>query len=64
MKYPLHFSFSASNGWPLLKAMFLNYPGDPTCWLLEDQFMFGEDMLVAPLLEENKMEKERRRDIS
>ncbi|MGN6248532.1 MAG: TIM-barrel domain-containing protein [Ginsengibacter sp.] len=48
-------ALAAANGWPLLKAMFLNYPDDPICWFLEDQFLFGEDILIAPLLEENKM---------
>ncbi|MGN6530132.1 MAG: glycoside hydrolase family 31 protein, partial [Ginsengibacter sp.] len=44
---------ASQNGLPMLKAMFLNYPDDPGTWNLEDQFMFGEDMLVAPLMEEN-----------
>jgi alpha-D-xyloside xylohydrolase len=46
-------AIASQNGWPMLKAMFLNYPDDPTTWNLEDQFMFGEDMLIAPILEEN-----------
>lgn len=46
-------AMAANNGWPMLKAMFFNYPNDPAIWNLEDQFMFGDDMLVAPVLEEN-----------
>jgi alpha-D-xyloside xylohydrolase len=54
MPYVFTQAFIASqNGWPMLKAMFLNYADDQTTWNLEDQFMFGEDMLVAPLMEEN-----------
>jgi len=53
MPYIFSQAFIASqNGWPMLKAMFLNYPDDPTTWNLEDQFLFGEDMLIAPLMEE------------
>jgi alpha-D-xyloside xylohydrolase len=53
MPYIFTQAFIASqNGWPMLKAMFLNYPDDPTTWNLEDQFLFGEDMLIAPLMEE------------
>jgi len=48
---------AAINGWPMLKAMFLNYPDDPSTWNLEDQYMFGEDMLIAPLIEENTVSR-------
>jgi alpha-D-xyloside xylohydrolase len=54
MPYIFTQSFIASqNGWPVMKAMFLNYPDEPATWNLEDQFLFGEDMLIAPLMEEN-----------
>jgi alpha-D-xyloside xylohydrolase len=45
-------TIAANNGWPLLKAMFFNYPGDPTTWNLDDQYMFGDDILIAPIMEE------------
>jgi alpha-D-xyloside xylohydrolase len=44
---------AAARGWPVLKALFLNYPDDPAAWIPEDQFLFGDDMLVAPIMEEN-----------
>ncbi|MNJ40867.1 Alpha-xylosidase [compost metagenome] len=43
---------SSEAGHPLLKAMFLEFPEDPTCWMIEDQYLFGSDILVAPLFEE------------
>jgi alpha-D-xyloside xylohydrolase len=46
-------TIAANQGWPLLKAMFFNYPDDPTTWNLEDQYMFGDDLLIAPIMEEN-----------
>lgn len=46
-------NMAAICGWPMLKAMFLNHPDDPAMWNLEDQYMFGEDMLIAPIMEEN-----------
>ena len=59
MPYIFTQAFIASqNGWPLLKAMFLNYADDPTTWSLEDQFLFGEDMLIAPLMEENTLSRD------
>ena len=43
---------SSERGYPMIRALFFEYPEDPTCWLIEDEYMFGEDMLVAPLMEE------------
>ncbi|HWB25511.1 MAG TPA: TIM-barrel domain-containing protein [Chitinophagaceae bacterium] len=44
---------ACENGWPLLKALLLNYPADETVWQIEDEYLFGDDILVAPLMEEN-----------
>ncbi|HYD55002.1 MAG TPA: alpha-xylosidase, partial [Gemmatimonadaceae bacterium] len=40
---------AAERGWPMLRALFLEYPNDPTSWLVEDEYLFGSDLLVAPL---------------
>lgn len=54
MPYIFTQAFIASqHGWPMLKTMFLNYPDEPATWNLEDQYMFGEEMLIAPIIEEN-----------
>lgn len=43
-------SLSATKtGVPLLRAMFLEFPSDPTCWFLDAQYMLGESLLVAPV---------------
>jgi alpha-D-xyloside xylohydrolase len=42
---------SAARGFPVLRALFFEHPEDPTCWLVEDQYFFGSDLLVAPLFE-------------
>jgi alpha-D-xyloside xylohydrolase len=34
-----------------LRALFIEYPEDPGSWLVDDEYLFGSDMLVAPLLE-------------
>jgi alpha-D-xyloside xylohydrolase len=45
---------SAERGWPLsLRAMCLEFPDDPTSWCLDRQFMFGSQILVAPVFTEN-----------
>jgi len=43
---------SSESGLPMLRALFLEYPEDPTSWLIEDEYLFGRDLLVAPLFEE------------
>jgi alpha-D-xyloside xylohydrolase len=42
---------SSAHGWPMLRALFLEYPDDPTSWLIEDEYLFGSDLLVAPMIE-------------
>lgn len=41
----------AERGLPMLRAMFIEYPDDPSAWMVEDQYLFGSDILVAPLFE-------------
>lgn len=41
-----------ANGWPMQRALLLEYPNDPGAWTIEDEYMFGSDMLVAPLVED------------
>jgi alpha-D-xyloside xylohydrolase len=36
----------------MLRPLFFEYPEDPTSWLIEDQYLFGTDVLVAPLMKE------------
>jgi alpha-D-xyloside xylohydrolase len=43
---------NAARGHPMLRALFFDYPGDPTSWTVEDEYMFGADLLVAPLFTE------------
>ncbi len=46
------------NGSPLIRAMFYEFPDDAKCWELDDQYMFGEKYLVAPIFELNKFERD------
>ncbi|MGI6156724.1 MAG: TIM-barrel domain-containing protein [Enterococcus lemanii] len=38
-------------GAPVLRGMFYEFPADLNTWDLNDQYMFGPDILVAPVLE-------------
>lgn len=41
----------SERGLPMLRALCIEYPDDPSVWQIEDQYLFGEDILVAPLFE-------------
>ncbi|MGC4090649.1 MAG: alpha-xylosidase [Polyangiaceae bacterium] len=43
---------SARRGHPMLRPLFFEFGDDPTSWLVDDAFLFGSDILVAPLFEE------------
>lgn len=39
-------------GLPMVRALFVEFPEDAGAWYVEDEYMFGAQMLVAPLLEQ------------
>lgn len=43
---------SSEKGLPMMRALFVEYPDDAGSWLVDDQYLFGSSMLVAPLFEE------------
>ena len=38
-------------GTPVMRPMFYEFPEDKVCWEVEDQYLYGADYLVAPILE-------------
>lgn len=45
------------SGAPLMRPLAWHYPDDSHAWHVSDQFLFGEDLLVAPIL--NRAQRER-----
>ena len=45
-------------GFPVMRALLLHHPDDKTCRHIDDQYYFGENIMVAPV-----MNSENRRDI-
>lgn len=43
---------SAVTGLPMMRAMILEFPGDPAVETLDRQYMFGDSLLVAPVFNE------------
>jgi alpha-glucosidase (family GH31 glycosyl hydrolase) len=40
-----------ATGMPLMRHLALMYPDDPTAWTLDQQYLLGPDLLVAPVVE-------------
>ena len=38
-------------GLPMLRALFVEFPDDPGAWKVDDEYLFGSQILVAPMLE-------------
>ncbi len=54
MPYLFAHAMEAKNkGIPLMRAMLLEFPNDPTCNYLDRQYMLGESLLVAPIFSED-----------
>ena len=45
-------------GLPLLRALFLEFPEEAPAWEIRDQYMFGPDLLVAPVTAEGVRERD------
>jgi alpha-D-xyloside xylohydrolase len=43
---------ASQDGSPVMRPLFFDFPKDEKCYKIEDQYMFGPDILVAPVLEE------------
>lgn len=41
-------------GSPVIRAMFYEFPEDENCWNIQDAYMFGADILVAPVCYEHQ----------
>ena len=44
-------------GTPVMRPLFYDFPDDPKTWEIEDQYMFGSDILVAPILYADERER-------
>ncbi len=41
---------TTKTGYPVLRAMLFHHPNDKMCWHIDDQYYFGDDLLVAPVM--------------
>ena len=43
---------ATSSGTPMMRPMYMEFPEDKTTWFLDQQYMLGPDLLVAPVFTE------------
>lgn len=51
-------NIASEKGYPIMRPMFFEYPDDEICYTLESQYMFGDDIIFAPIVEKGQTEKE------
>jgi alpha-D-xyloside xylohydrolase len=49
-------TFAHETSVPMMRAMVLEFPSDPTARTLDRQYMFGDDLLVAPVFHDRRAE--------
>lgn len=48
---------AVATGLPLQRPLFLHYPDNPALFAVQDQYLYGADMLVAPVIEQGAIER-------
>ena len=49
---------ASATGLPPMRTLFLEFPDEPETWEIKDQYMFGPDVLVAPVITYGARERE------
>lgn len=44
-------------GTPIMRTLFYEFPEDKECWEIEDEYMYGDKYLIAPILEASVNER-------
>ena len=49
---------ASTTGLPAMRPLFLEFPEDAATWSMDEQFMFGRDLLIAPVLREGELQRD------
>jgi alpha-D-xyloside xylohydrolase len=52
-----YMDIASKTGKPIMRPMFFDYHQDEICYTLEEQYMYGEDILVAPIVDQGQVER-------
>ena len=53
-----HMEIASETGAPVMRPMFFDYPDDGECYKTDEQYMFGSDILFAPIVNRAQTERE------
>ena len=45
---------ASETGVPVMRPVFFDYPDDPVSYMLGDEYLFGDDLLFAPIVEQGQ----------
>lgn len=43
--------YASEKGLPMMRALFVEFPNDPGAWQIENEYLLGSDILVAPIFD-------------
>lgn len=52
-----HMKIASEKGYPVMRPMFFDYPDDENCYSLGEQYMFGDDIIFAPIVNKGQTKK-------
>lgn len=52
-----YMDIASKTGAPVMRPMFFDYYEDEVCYTLEDQYMYGEEILFAPIMEKGQTKR-------
>lgn len=53
----IQMDIASETGIPVMRPMFFDYPQEEICYSLGDQYMFGEDILFAPIVNQGQTDR-------
>ena len=53
-----HMEIASQKGYPVMRPMFFDFPDDENCYTAGEQYMFGDDILFAPIVERGQTKKQ------
>ncbi|MGM9936224.1 MAG: TIM-barrel domain-containing protein [Candidatus Ornithomonoglobus sp.] len=53
-----HLRIASEQGVPVMRPMFYDYPCDEECYKTGEQYMFGDDIIFAPIVNQGQTERE------
>lgn len=52
-----HMKIASQKGYPIMRPMFFDFPDDENCYSLGEQYMFGDEILFAPIVNKGQTKK-------